>query len=131
MVEAKNKSILVTEDDPAMMRALTDSLVRVGFRVLQAKDGIEGLKIAEKEHPDLILLDVLMPNMDGIAMMERLRMDEWGKTVPIIILTNLDTNSSIIRTILQDQPAYYLLKASTKLEGVVERIQDVLGVSKP
>jgi CheY-like chemotaxis protein len=68
-----------------------------------------------------------MPKMDGIAMMERLRADQWGKTVPIIILTNLDTSSNMISTILKDQPAYYLLKANTKLEDLVEKVKDVLG----
>jgi two-component system response regulator MprA len=127
MVQGKKKVILITEDEPAMMKALIDTLVRAGLTVLQAKDGEEGLAMAQKEHPDAILLDVLMPKMDGIAMMERLRADQWGKTVPIIILTNLDTSSNMISTILKDQPAYYLLKANTKLEDLVEKVKDVLG----
>lgn len=126
METTKKKIILVTEDDPSMMKALVDSLMRVGYTAITARDGAEGLALAQKEHPDAILLDILMPNMDGISMMEKLRADEWGKKVPIIVLTNLDTNSSIIKTILQDQPAYYLLKANTKLEGVVERLQELL-----
>lgn len=127
MEQAKKKVILITEDEPAMAQALSDSLTRAGYAVLTAADGAAGLTIAQKEHPDAILLDILMPNVDGIAMMESLRRDEWGKTVPIIILTNLDTNSSMIRTILADQPAYYLLKANTKLEDLVEKVNGVLG----
>jgi len=67
--------------------------------------------------------------MDGITMMETLRQDEWGKRVPIIILTNLDASDKIIDTILKDQPSYYLLKANTKLEELVDKIKDVLGVA--
>lgn len=124
----KKNVILVTEDEPAMMQALVDSLTRAEFTVLTARDGVEGLAIAQKEHPDVILLDIIMPKMDGIAMMEALRRDQWGTSVPIIILTNLDTNSTIISTILKDQPAYYLLKANTKLEELVEKVKEVLAV---
>lgn len=128
MDTGRKKIILVTEDEPAMMQAMIDSFTRAGFTVLPARDGVEGLEIAKKEHPDLILLDILMPKMDGIAMMDALRLDEWGKTVPIIILTNLDTTSSMISTILKDQPAYYLLKTNTKLEDLVEKVNGVLNV---
>lgn len=126
MEQVTKKVILVTEDEPAMLQAITDSFTRAGFIVLPAKDGVEGLASARQNHPDAILLDILMPNMDGITMMEELRQDEWGKSVPIVILTNLDANDHIIRTIMKDQPSYYLLKANTKLEELVEKIKEVL-----
>lgn len=56
------------------------------FHALGAKDGEEGLELALKEKPDLILLDVIMPKMDGMTMMKKLRKDNWGKKVPIILL---------------------------------------------
>lgn len=120
------QSILIVEDDPAMLKALSESISRAGYAVLGAKDGAQGLTLARESHPDCILLDILMPGTNGLAMMQSLRMDEWGKKVPIIILTNLEANDRMISTILRDKPAYYLLKSDTKLEELTEKIKDVL-----
>lgn len=120
------KVVLITEDELPMLQALTETLSKAGFSVLAAQDGATGLALAQKEHPDVILLDILMPKMDGVAMMEAIRREEWGTKVPIIILTNLDTTSTMISTILKDQPAYYLLKSNTKLEDLVDKVKDVL-----
>lgn len=124
--DGKKNVVLITEDEPAMMRALAEKIERSGFTVLTARDGVEGLELAKREHPDAIILDILMPKMDGISMMGSLRADDWGKKVPIIVLTNLDANDKMIGTILKDQPAYYLLKADTELEGLVEKLKEVL-----
>lgn len=109
-----------------MMKALADTVSRAGFGVLQAKDGQEGLGIAQKEHPDLILLDILMPVTNGIAMMESVRKLPWGKTVPIIILTNLEADDKMLGTIIRDQPSYYLVKSSTSPDDLTEKIRSIL-----
>lgn len=83
------KTILVVEDDEPIMRILNDKLQMEGFNVLIARDGKEGLKSAITNHPDLILLDILMPGMDGMEMLGKLRKDKWGKKADVIILTNL------------------------------------------
>jgi len=125
---AQPHRILVTEDEPAMMEAITTVLGRAGFSVIPAKDGKEGVEFALRDHPDCIILDILMPNVDGVTMMETLRRDTWGKTIPIIILTNLDASDKMIETILRNQPSYYLIKASTSLEDLVEKVKNVLSV---
>jgi two-component system response regulator (stage 0 sporulation protein A) len=89
-------------------------------------NGEEALQLAFKEHPDLILLDILMPRMDGLVTMDKLREDVWGKTVPIIVLTNLGPDDKITEKILQHKPAYYLIKSDTKLEELVEKINTVI-----
>ena len=70
-------------------------------RIFQAKDGEEGLKVANEKHPDLILLDIIMPKMDGLTMMKELREgSEWGKKVAVILLTNLSSDEDrIIKSI--------------------------------
>ena len=83
------KTILVVEDEKSLRDAIVDILHLKNFLPLEAKNGKEGLEIALSKHPDLILLDLLMPVMDGLTMAKKLRADEKGKTVPIIILTNL------------------------------------------
>lgn len=121
------KKILIVEDEESMLDAISNYLANQEFATLMAKDGEEGLEIALKEHPDLILLDILMPKMDGMIMLQKLREDEWGKTAPVIILTNVSPNAnSVINSVLQNEPAYYLVKSDVKLEGIVDKIKEVL-----
>ncbi|KKW10912.1 MAG: Response regulator receiver protein [Parcubacteria group bacterium GW2011_GWA2_49_9] len=125
----KNKKVLlVTEDEPSLRGALRDTLLGEGFVVLEAVNGVEGVKTALRERPDLILLDILLPKMDGIAMMKTLRGEnEWGKNVPIILLTNVSPNDeNINKTVAENDPAYYLVKATTSIGEVVERIKERL-----
>lgn len=84
----KNKTILIVEDEPPMVMVVGDFLRQDGFHVLVAKNGIDGLALAKEHHPDLILLDILMPKMDGFGMLAELRKDSWGKEADVVILTN-------------------------------------------
>lgn len=124
----KRQTILVVEDDLPLLRALTDKLTREEFLVLQAKDGMEGLSISTQKHPDLILLDIAMPRMDGLTMMKKLRAEnEWGKNVPIILLTNLSSHDDKINTsIAEDEPAYFFEKSDLSLDNLVEKIRERL-----
>lgn len=124
------KKILIVEDEESIQKAISDALTNQEFATLIAEDGEEGLEIALKEHPDLILLDILMPKMDGMIMLQKLRVDEWGKEAPVIILTNVSPNTnSVINSVLQNEPAYYLVKSDVKLEGIVDKIKEVLKMS--
>ena len=121
------KKILIVEDEEEVTRAISDAFINQEFTILKAFDGEQGLSVSLKEHPDLILLDILMPKMDGMIMLQKLREDEWGKTAPVIILTNVNPNtSSVINSVLQNEPAYYLIKSDVKLEGIVEKVREVL-----
>ncbi|HSD98762.1 MAG TPA: response regulator [Patescibacteria group bacterium] len=126
MAEEK-KIVLVVEDEVPMLQVLRDKLRESGFATFQARDGEEGLSLALAHHPDVILLDLLMPKMDGMTMMSKLRQDVWGKKVPVIILTNVSADTdATIKAIIAYQPAYYLVKSDVKLDGIVEKIQSVL-----
>lgn len=125
------KRILIAEDEEAMQEAIKQVLERHGFSVLIANNGEEGLEIGFREHPDLILVDILMPKMDGMIMFQRLRQDDWGKTVPVIILTNVSPNTdSMINSILKNNPAYYLIKSEVKLDGIVDKVKEVLRIEE-
>jgi len=124
-----DKKILVieeVEDDATLRNVLHDKLSLEGFKILEAKNGREGLATALREHPDLIVLDLAMPEMDGITMMGKLRQaNAWGKKVPIIILTNLSVdNESINQAIADDEPAYYLVKSNWSMADLVEKIKE-------
>ncbi|MBZ9569875.1 response regulator [Patescibacteria group bacterium] len=123
----KNKTILVIEDDAPTLQALVDTFTSEGFHVLKAKDGKKGLELALKEHPDLVLLDIIMPKMDGMTMLKKLREDEWGKDVQVVILTNL---SSVEKTAeaLKGRVYDYFVKTNWKLEDLVKRVKERLGV---
>jgi len=127
----ENRKILVIEeieDDKALRNVLHDKFAVEGFKVIEAGDGEEGLATALRERPDLILLDIVLPKMDGITMMRKLReADEWGKTVPIILLTNLSADDNKInQAIAEDEPAYYLVKADWNINDLVEKVKERL-----
>jgi DNA-binding response OmpR family regulator len=105
------KKILIIEDEKPLARALELKLTHEGFEVKSAFNGEEGLEVALHEHPDLIMLDIIMPVMDGITMLKKLReANEWGKTVPVIFLTNLGADDEkIMKAIADNVPAYYLV----------------------
>lgn len=121
------KKVLIIEDDKSLLDMYKTALELNGLSVSEAMDGEIGLISALQEHPDLILLDILMPKMDGLTVMKKLRQDQWGKHVPIILLTNIhpDQNSTI-DAIVRDQPAYYLLKQNVIPEDIVTKIKEVL-----
>ena len=87
-----SKKILIIEDDSSLRNVLQDKIKHEGFSVFTANDGQEGLETAIKEKPDCILLDVIMPKMSGIQMLKKLREHAWGKTVPVLLLSNDVTN---------------------------------------
>ncbi len=124
----ENKKLLVIEDDNSLRNVLHEKLVLENFTVIEARDGEEGLSVALQQHPDLILLDIIMPKMDGISMMKKLRVtDEWGKHVPVILLTNISAeDEKLNQAIAEDEPAYYLVKSNWTIHDLIEKIRERL-----
>ena len=130
----KNKKIiLVTEDETSLRNALYEKLTEEGFTVLEAKNGEEGLEISLREHPDLILADILMPRMDGLTMIKKLREDEWGKHAHFMILTNVNEVDEIstamkLAQISEGESFEYFIKTDVKIANIVESIKKKLNV---
>lgn len=118
--------ILLVEDDPSLSALYKDLLEKENFSVSLATDGESALKIALNTMPDIILLDILLPKMNGMTVMTHIRSTDWGKKEPIIILTNVDPDDSMMQNIVYDQPTYYLLKANTTPGEVLEKVKSVL-----
>ncbi len=95
--------------------------------MVQAHDGEEGVKAAMKEIPDLILLDVLMPKLDGFEALKKLKADEGTKNIPVIMLTNLGQKEDIDKGI-QSGAVDYLIKAHFVPAEAVDKIRKVLGM---
>lgn len=123
------KCVLIVEDERILAHALRDQIVREGFSVLLAKNGEEGLSTALSKHPDLILLDIIMPKMDGIGVLRVLRKDPWGRNARIMMLTNVDDSEQIAEVV--SHGVYdFLIKTDWKLEDVVKKVCERLGVSR-
>jgi DNA-binding response OmpR family regulator len=121
------KTILVVEDEKILRAAVVDILRLKNFQLLEAKNGKEGVDLALSNHPDLILLDLIMPAMDGMTAFKKIREDAWGKNVPIIILTNLSAaKEQPIDDTKANASTYYLIKSDWKLHDIVKKIEGIL-----
>lgn len=120
-----SNTILVIEDEGMLLSALEDKFTREGFTVLTAENGRAGLISALKNHPDLILLDIVMPVMDGITMLNKLRRTTWGKNAKVVLLTNLTDPGKITEHIIKAVTGC-LVKADWKIGDVVKLVKKKL-----
>ena len=97
MLKAKTARILLVDDEPDMTRVIGKSLEISGYEVIIANDGIECISKAQCERPDVILLDNVMPNMDGLTALKKLRSSKRTEDIPVIIVTALADEDSIAR----------------------------------
>ncbi|MFH1193993.1 MAG: response regulator [bacterium] len=121
----KNKTILIVEDEASLRNVLRDKLESENFSALVAENGKKGLALALSAHPDLILIDIIVPVMDGIVMLEKIRADAWGKTAKVIILTNLNDREKDVRDI-EGAHYDYLIKSDWTISAIVEKIRERL-----
>ena len=126
MSEENKKKVLVVDDDENLRLALTDKLGLEGFEVIEAKNGQEGLEKALEIHPDIILLDVMMPVTNGLDMLKELRTDDWGKKAEVIMLTVLENAESVAEAIT-DGSFTYLTKTDNNTEDIIEKVKEVIG----
>ncbi|MEK7142839.1 MAG: response regulator [Patescibacteria group bacterium] len=119
------QTILVVDDDASLREILTEKLENENFKVLTAINGEEGLQTAKVKHPDLILLDINMPIMDGLEMLKFLRKDDWGKEVPVILLTIVREEEKIAEAI-EKEACDYIIKSNWDLDKIVEKIRSKL-----
>ena len=120
-----NKKILIIEDDARLLEPLMEKLREEGFDILMAKDGDAGLRLAISEHPDILLLDIVMPKMNGLKMLENLREDNWGKDAKVIILTNLSDETKV-KEAMGLGALEYVIKTEVKLKDIIEKVNNAL-----
>ncbi|MCE9644002.1 response regulator [Candidatus Parcubacteria bacterium] len=125
----KKKTILIVEDDDNIRDLVVIALTPKGHTLLQAKNGAEGVELALANHPDLILLDLMMPVMDGMTAFKKIREDAWGKNVPVIIMTNLSaTEDKLVADMVANKPLHYLIKSDWEIPDVIKKIEAALGL---
>ncbi len=119
------KTILFIEDEYALQKTFGDILGKEGYKMVLASDGETGLKLARKIKPDLILLDLILPRMNGLVVLERLKKDAETQNIPVIILTNLEGMEEVNRAFELGAKAY-LVKTNYGLKEVIEKIKEAL-----
>lgn len=117
--------ILIIEDEKNLLDALKIKLADAGYEIETALDGVSGLEKAKTVSPDLILLDLLLPELDGMSLLRELKKEEKFKVVPVIVLTNF-FSQKLYDIIIEAGAAGYLIKSDYKIEDVVAKIRETL-----
>lgn len=120
-----NKKILVVEDEEDIREAMAEAVTSAGYEVKTAENGQLGLDIAMEWKPDLILLDLVMPLIDGHEVLRVLREDEWGETVKVIVLTAMDRPFNVAMANVSNVE-HYIIKGESTLDEILEKINQVL-----
>ena len=128
-VNSSTETILVVDDDTDILALLEMSLTSDGFKVITASDGMEGLERAKTDHPDLILLDVMMPYMDGLQVIEKLKSDSDTSSIPVLWITAKSQTEDKLKG-LETGGDDYITKPFD-LREVSARINAVLGRTRP
>lgn len=122
---ATDKSVLIVEDEISLLEPLEEKFKDEGYVVFTGKNGEEGLKVAEKEKPSIILLDITMPVMNGIEMLKKLRENPDTKDLKVMMMTNMSDPSTAGETASLGV-FEYLVKADWKLNDIVDRVEKSL-----
>ncbi|MCK5592381.1 MAG: response regulator [Candidatus Pacebacteria bacterium] len=122
MEETKLKKILLAEDDQFISRAYKDGLERVGFEIIIALEGFTAIEKVKTEKPDIVLLDLMMPEKNGFEVLEEIRAGENSKDTPVIILSNLGQASDVEKG-KELGATDYLIKSNFSMKEVIEKVK--------
>lgn len=121
------KKVLVVEDDQFLANAYKLKLSKSGYEASVASDGAEALELMKKDKPDIILLDLIMPNMDGFSCLEAMKADGDLKTIPVVIASNLDQTEDIERA--KSMGAVdFIIKSNVSIAEIVDKVKSIVGV---
>lgn len=118
-------TILIIEDDKFLRELIAQKLIKEGYKISEAIDGEEGIKKVKEEKPDLVLLDLILPGIDGFEVLLRMREESALTRIPVIILSNLGQKEDVERG-LKLGAVDYLIKAHFTLGEIIEKIKNAL-----
>lgn len=124
-MEQNDKKVLIIEDDSSLLKSLADNLAGEGYQIIEATDGADGFEKITKSNPDIILLDLVLPKMDGITIIKKVNESDQLRKIPIIILTNLD-ESEQVASAMEAGVYEYLQKTDWHIEDVVKKVKEKL-----
>ena len=119
------ETILIIEDDKFLRELIAQKLIKEGYEISEAVDGEEGLKKIKEEKPDLVLLDLILPEIDGFEVLTRIKEDPALSLIPVIILSNLGQKEDVERG-LKIGAVDYLIKAHFTPGEIIEKIKNAL-----
>ena len=117
-----SKKVLIVEDEADIRDAIADAITDAGYEAQTAGDGESGLAQAREWRPDLLLVDLVMPHMDGNAMLQKLRQDPWGKDVRVIVLTAMDDVQNVAST-HENRIDDYIIKSHASLDEIINKVR--------
>ncbi|MDD3648358.1 MAG: response regulator [Candidatus Dojkabacteria bacterium] len=120
------KKILFIEDETALQKTLGEVLKQEKYEVFSAFNGEDGLVLAKEQKPDLILLDLILPKIDGFEVLKQLKKDPETEDIPVIVLTNLEASENIGQ-VIELGATTYLVKAQYSLQELTEKVKKTLG----
>jgi DNA-binding response OmpR family regulator len=120
------KKILIVEDDKFLRELISQKLLKEGYDISEAVDGEKGLKAIKDEKPDLVLLDLILPGIDGFEVLSEVKEDALLSKIPVIILSNLGQKDDIERA-LKIGATDYLIKAHFTPAEIVSKVKGILG----
>lgn len=115
-------TLLIVEDDSFLANAYKMKLTKAGYEVLMASDGNEALDVLSENTPDVIVLDLIMPNMDGFALLERLQDDQMHASIPVIVASNLGQSEDIEKA-KSLGARDYVIKTDMSLDELIEKVE--------
>lgn len=120
------KTILVVEDDKFLRELITRKLSEEGYTTLEAIDGEEGFKKIKEEKPDLVLLDLILPGMDGFEVLAGIKQNPQSSSTPVIIFSNLGQTEDVEKG-MKLGATDYMVKAHFTPVEIIEKVRKVLG----
>jgi len=120
-----DKSILIVEDDKFLRELMVQKLQKEGYNIVEAVDGEEGIKKVKEEKPGLVLLDLILPGIDGFEVLSRIKADSEVSQIPVIILSNLGQREDVERGMALGA-ADYLIKAHFTPGEIIEKIKKII-----
>lgn len=129
MIMTKENTILLVDDDLTLREMYEERLKQEGYLVIGASDGVDALKRANEDKPDLIILDIMMPKLNGIDVMNKLRSEEKTKNIPVIVLTALVQEVDKLKNYMGPNDSY-LIKSKEMPKDVIEKVQNALSSKK-
>lgn len=120
-----SKKILIIEDDTFLQGLVATKLTKEGYEISTASNGEEAVRVANEKSPDIILLDLVLPNMDGFEVLEKIRKTELLAKTPVIVFSNLAEEKDMAKA-LELGASQYMVKSNFTLDELAEKIREVL-----
>ena len=120
------QKILVIEDDKFLRELIVQKLLKEGYEIAEAVDGEDGIKKVTEDNPDLILLDIILPGIDGFEVLKKIKEDKKVQHIPVVILSNLGQQDDIDKGIKLGAKDY-LIKAEFTPAEIIEKVKGALG----